>query len=291
MACDLYSLAAATSLKRKNLANTVIYDAREVYTELPTVTGKPLAKAFWKRVENRGLRRTDIVVSTGPHDVQAILNVHGFIPRTVLVRNMPWREEVRRDRTLLAEFRIPFESIVLVYVGGLQIGRGLQQIIHALRSLTQELALLLIGAGTEQAALQRIVEEHGLGDRVRFAGARPADQAMRIAAACDVGIALIEPISRSYELALPSKLFEYMIAGLPVISSRLQQVVELFPSEPWLSYADPADSTSIVQAIREAVQRSSDTALRQQEKELALSQYHFEHDAVELLKVIEERFA
>jgi starch synthase len=291
IACDLYSLAAAAWMKRRGNAQILVYDAREVYTELPTVANKPLYKTIWKGVERRGLGVTDIVTVTGPRDVPAIFNVHRFLSRTVLIRNLPWRDSsLQRDRGLLQKFGIEASSRVLIYVGGLQAGRGLDSLIRAMSELPADTQLLLVGDGVLRVALESLVAENNLQNRVLFAGAVPADEALRIAAACDVGIALVEPISRSYELALPSKLFEYMMVGLPVVSTRLIQVTELFENETWITFIDKIDPASIASAVTNAL-NSVTEANRQREKELALVEYHFEHDAVDLLKVIENYLA
>ncbi|MDZ7765466.1 MAG: glycosyltransferase [Melioribacteraceae bacterium] len=50
---------------------------------------------------------------------------------------------------------------------------------------------------------------------------------MNYTAAADVGVCLIENISISYYHALPNKLFEYIMAGIPVISSSLPQMKKI----------------------------------------------------------------
>jgi len=278
-------------MKRRGKAKILVYDAREVYTELPTVANKPLYKTVWKRVERRGLRETDIVTVTGPRDVPAIFNVHRFIPRTVLIRNLPWRDpNLQRDRGFLSGFGVNDSSKVLIYVGGLQLGRGLESLIRSIARLSDSIQLLLVGDGVLRPSLDLLVTENNLQNHVRFTGPLPAEEALKIAAACNVGIALVEPISRSYELALPSKLFEYMMVGLPVVSTRLIQVTELFEKEPWIHFTDNLDPASIATAITKALNSSTEVNQRR-EKELALTEYHFEHDAVQLLEVIEKHLA
>ena len=46
-------------------------------------------------------------------------------------------------------------------------------------------------------------------------------------AAADVGLSLIENISLSYYYALPNKLFEYIMAEVPVVVSNLPQMAEV----------------------------------------------------------------
>jgi len=289
MACDLFSLSSAASMKRRGRAPLLIYDAREVYTELPGVARKPVAKWIWKRLERRGLAATDFLLVTGPRDVQAICDVHHFLPRPVLVRNLPWRDpNIPHEKDILIQYDIPSEAKSLVYVGGLQEGRGLEKLLRAIPTLSLEgIHLLLIGNGLLRSHLEAVVSELGLASSVHFAGALPSEEALRIAAACDAGICLIEPISRSYELALPSKLFEYMMCGIPVVSSRLEQVTDLFEKEVWISFVDVNNPKSIRQGIETALAHSRNAALRERERSLALTEFHFEHDAESLFAVLD----
>jgi len=53
------------------------------------------------------------------------------------------------------------------------------------------------------------------------------NELLNYTAAADVGLSLIEDISLSYHYALPNKLFEYIMAEIPVIVSNLPQMVEI----------------------------------------------------------------
>ena len=290
LACDLYSLSAAAWMRRHGQATLAIYDAREVYTELPSVAQKPFVKMMWKRLERHGLAVADVIVVTAPHDLQAILDVHGFVPRSVLVRNMPWRDTTLvRNRSLLERYSIPTDAKVFVYIGGLQQGRGLSQFILSMKG--EEFHFLVIGDGDLRASLQLLVESSGVADRVHFAGAIGSDEAMIIAAACDVGVVLVEPLSKSYELALPSKVFEYMMAGLPILASEMRHVRELFSNEEWIVFADVANEDSIRNDIQSVLALTGRSDLREAERTLALDRYHFEADAAQLLALVESKLS
>lgn len=284
MACDLYSLSAAAWMRGNGRAAHLIYDAREVYTELPAVAGKPIRRAIWRRLQRKGLAKTDLMIVTAPHDLQAILNVHSFVPRSLLIRNLPWKNEaLTKDRAHLAAYGIPVDSKVVVYVGGLQQGRGLEASIASIKSI--QVLLLLIGDGAIRDSLEKCAIAEGVSDRVHFAGAMPSNKALEIAAACDAGLVLVEPISKSYELALPSKLFEYMMAGLPVVTSRMQHVLELFEGQPWIEFVDITPD-SIRVGITKVLERPQPSEASQLERQLALDQYHFETDAAPLLALL-----
>jgi glycosyltransferase involved in cell wall biosynthesis len=56
---------------------------------------------------------------------------------------------------------------------------------------------------------------------VHWLGAVPYDTLHALTCGADVGLCLIEPVSMSYEYALPNKLFEYMMARVPCLATDL----------------------------------------------------------------------
>lgn len=287
LACDLYSLSAARVMRQRGHAAKLIYDSREVYVELPAVAKRPLRRAIWKGIESRGLQHTDRIIVTAPHDLQAILDVHGFVPQSTLIRNLPWKKERIDERSeALRTLGIPEHAKTIVYLGGLQVGRALPALVEAIKELNAH--LLLIGDGALRSTLEQIVAQEGLTQRVHFSGAMSSDAALDLAAACDAGLVLVEPISKSYELALPSKLFEYMMLGLPIVTNRMQHVVEILGEQPWLSYVEVNNMESIVAGISHALTIDGDA--RNAERDLALKQFHFEAEATPLLQLLSDRY-
>jgi glycosyltransferase involved in cell wall biosynthesis len=275
----LYSLRAAASAKQNGKAKRLFYDARELYTELPTVAGKPLKKWYWKRWERKGLKQTDLVIVTAPDDAEAIQNVYGFLPESILVRNLPKREELKSNNYLREYFSIPAEEKIFVYIGGSQKERGLSKMIDAVSVLQNEAAFVMIGDGPIKEELQKVVNQMHLQENVFFHPSINSERTIEILASADIGISLIEQHSKSYELGLPSKVFEYMLAGLPVISSPLKQVKDLFDRTEGILFADPADSSELFHASKKAIELSSDSKLRNRIHSEAYKNFTFETDA------------
>ncbi|MDX1700370.1 MAG: hypothetical protein R3250_07115, partial [Melioribacteraceae bacterium] len=70
-------------------------------------------------------------------------------------------------------------------------------------------------------------------------------------AGADLGLALIENISISYYYALPNKLFEYIMAGVPVLSSNLPQMKIIIDTYGVGRYADPENKGEIISLLKE----------------------------------------
>jgi glycosyltransferase involved in cell wall biosynthesis len=275
--CDLYSSYAAAKQKKNAL---LLYDAREVYASLPTTEHKPLVRGFWKRWERQGLSQTDIVVTTAPLDGEAIRQIHSFLPANVVVKNMPMlrQQQVAPSKSLREHFGIPHSKKIIVYVGGLQFGRGLEASIRAVRSLP-DVALVLIGDGVLIGELKELARREGLSGSVFFYGPAASDDVIALLTGADLGISLIERTSGSYRLALPSKVFEYLHAGIPVVSSPLIQVKACINGRPYIVYADENSDIDITNAIRQGLHLSENIELRKQILEDADKEFVFEHDA------------
>ncbi|MFI5263440.1 MAG: glycosyltransferase [Candidatus Kapaibacterium sp.] len=276
--CELYSLRAASELKKEKKSKQLIYDARELYSELPSVAANPFKKWYWKRWERKGLAQTDLVIVTAPDDADAIKHVHNILLQCVVIRNLPIREKLIPNNYLRDYFSIPAEKKIFVYVGGLQKDRGLGKVISVMASFAKRADLILIGEGPLQSDLAREVIRLGLQKNVFFHPAINSEKIIEVLTSADLGISLIEQHSKSYELALPSKIFEYMHAGLPVISSPLKQVKDLFHSTEGVVFADPDDSAEISVAFEKAMVISADPNIRNRIRERMAKGYTFETD-------------
>lgn len=284
-ACDLYSLSTARKLKLKGQTKNVIYDARELYTELPTVASRIAVKLFWKLSEKRGLSCTDRIIATAPLDADAIKNVHGFLPRSVLVRNLPEPSpEYKKNSYLRDKYAIGNKKI-LVYAGGIQKDRGLEEMIEAMKELQGQFSFVMIGNGLLLSNLEEKIKTNDLASSVYFHQATDSDELLPILASADIGLALINTTSGSYELALPSKVFEYFQAGLPVLSSKMKQVIDLFPNERMIKFVD-STTHDILEGLKELSPLVSDPVVSQEISERINSSFTFDSDAHSLLSFL-----
>ncbi len=289
-ACELYSLNAAANSKKERGAGKLFYDSRELYTELPSVTKTFLKKWYWKKWERKGLQQTDLVIVTAPDDADAVRKVHGFLPPNVLVRNLPKKEELKPNSYLRNLYAIPLEKKIFVYVGGLQQERGLEKMIDAISLMKEKAVFVIIGEGSSKEHLQLKCRELNLEGNIFFHPSIESGKVIEVLNSADVGVSLIEQNSKSYALALPSKVFEYMLAGLPVISSPLKQVKDLFNSTDGILFVDPYKSDELLSVCQRAIIMSSDIELKTKIYVDTYNHYTFDVDAVSLQNLLVSTF-
>lgn len=99
--------------------------------------------------------------------------------------------------------------------------KGHAVLLEGLAPLDVPFQATLVGDGPERPALEAMAGRLGLDDRVRFAGALPADETLALYGDADV---FCLP---SFAEGLPVVLMEAMAAGVPVIASRTSGTPEL----------------------------------------------------------------
>ncbi len=203
---DLDTLPAgcfATLLRRKRR----VFDAHEYFTEVPEVTHRTVVKSIWQTVARICLPwyRHAYTVGQGLAD---IFEKEYGLPFAV-IRNVP----VTRN----APIEQKEQPFILLYQGALNEGRGIETALEALQYLP-EVHLWLAGEGDLSEALRRRSQELGLDDKVRFLGyIKPAELPYYTSQAW-LGINLLENKGLSYYYSLANKYFDYIQAGVPMLT-------------------------------------------------------------------------
>jgi glycosyltransferase involved in cell wall biosynthesis len=140
---------------------------------------------------------------------------------------------------------------LVVYVGGLMPGRGLEQMIDAL-PLLPEVRLRAVGPGAPRYRAGLLARARGAGvlDRVELCRPVAPGDVKEVLAEAGVGLCLIQPVCRSYELSLPNKLFEYAAAGVPVLASDLPVIGTLVRREGLGEVAPAGDPHAIAASLQ-----------------------------------------
>ena len=225
IASDLYSMIPAAQTKN-NLPVKIIYDSREIYTQLASLINKPITQTIWSWYEKTYISQVDVLLVTAEIDQKYLTALYNH-PNMIIMKNLPGDCFVNNLQNNLKKMLcLSDEQKILLYQGKLHNGRGIRFVIQCISHI-QDAVLVLIGDGPMKAQYLKTAKRYKIEDRIFFVDAVPYEELATFASNAYIGLSLIQPISKSYEHALPNKLFEYAASGLPVICSNLQAMKEM----------------------------------------------------------------
>jgi glycosyltransferase involved in cell wall biosynthesis len=226
LASDLYALPLAARMKKKS-GGKLFYDSREIYSALGSLSNNAAKQKFQNMIEKYYVSSVDEMIVSGEMDAEYLTKYFAHSLPYHIIMNLPPKTQVERTNFLREHFALPPETRIVLYQGALMGGRGIEQLIDAIQ-LVQNSVLVIVGAGPNEQIFRNEVYKLGLDSKILFFGEVPYEQLPRITASADLGTALFQAISLSYQLALPNKLFEYFMAGVPVLASDLPAMRKVY---------------------------------------------------------------
>lgn len=221
---DLYSLPIGILFKN-NFKSKLIYDSRDIYSALGPLYQHPFKQIVIANIEKLLIHKVDEIIVSGVADRDYLKNYFKHnIPYHVIL-NLPPYKPIVKSNMIREKYQIPENYIILVYQGMILPGRGLAPAINALPFINNAV-LCIIGEGKYRTYLENLAKSLNVADRVIFCGTMNYDELHQWTSSADIGLSLIEKISKSTELALPNKLFEYCRAGIPTIATNLPAMSE-----------------------------------------------------------------
>lgn len=181
------------------------------------------------------LRKADLIFPISKH-MEAELVARGISKTKMMVLPMGVNHELfspqSSDRTTIRERYNLGNAPVIVYVGVISKMRQIDLVIYAFSIIKQHnnaAKLLIVGTGDDKCRLEELAVKLQVSEEVIFTDQVPYFHVPNYIAAADICLSPIPPLP-IYKVSSPTKLFEYMAMGKPIVANKEipehQQVLE-----------------------------------------------------------------
>jgi glycosyltransferase involved in cell wall biosynthesis len=264
------------------LGKKIIYDVHEHVSadlqEKEWLKTKELAGKLYGWLEKIAMKRFAFVLAEQSYEklytgkVKNYATVQNFAPLDVL--------KPKPDTTV--------KSDKLLFVGMLGARRGLPVIMEALHIIKSkyktEIKLICVGTVTHE--VEHILSASpfylSIGEQLVFEGNKPLPEAYNYAEECFAGLALPEDLPNHRE-SYPTKLFEYMAVGLPVICSDFPLYAAIIGKHYCGMAIPPADAEKLTVIILYLYEHPEEARQLGRNGTNAVKQYNWQTEEAKLL--------
>jgi glycosyltransferase involved in cell wall biosynthesis len=253
---ELLVFAPLLWVLKKLYGTKLIYEPHELEVCKTEVQNKPFRRFVIFSLEYILIPIFDITVLVSDSIADFYHDIYGT-SKVFVMQNIPLRppfpqlasaKKSFNNFSLKEHFSISDSVPVFIYQGLLSSSRGVRDIISVFSSQHSS-ALVLMGYGPME---QEILDATQKSSNIYFFPAVPPEAIISVTSSADFGVFFIPSSlnpSRSYKYSMPNKFFEYLMSGLPVVSSSNLVDVASITSEHSLGYLCFPDNISFSRLV------------------------------------------
>jgi glycosyltransferase involved in cell wall biosynthesis len=257
---NMPDILVLSSLIPKALGAKVVLDLHDPMPELMmTIFGAPEENSsvrWMKHLEKWSIGRTDLVVTVNIACKRIFSGRSCSAEKIAVVMNAP-DGQIFPERTAQSDGmpnRAGDKPFVIMYHGSLVERNGLDVAVDALVRVKQAIPNVELRVyGTPSPFLDRVMEQarnKGVQDVVRYLGRKQLEDLIPEIDKCDLGII---PNHRNAftDINTPTRVFEYLAMGKPLIAPSTQGIQDYFSNESLLFF-EPGNSDDLAKQIEYA---------------------------------------
>ncbi len=198
---------------------------------------------------------------------------------------------------LWLQSRIPRDSVqkefagrcIAIHIGVFSKARGWPQLLKSLSLMEyQQLEVVCFGSIYEGSKmLLAEAEQLGVADRIHINKLVPYEQMFDYLLCADIGLMLYQPDIQNHIFAFPMKMYDYMLAGLPVIGPNFAIEVEpVIRQEKCGLLMNTADPRQIAESLDWLCEnRNLSREMGQRGRQAVVRHYNWEKEAAKLINI------
>lgn len=222
---DLSTLLECFIASRVN-DSKLVYDSHEVNAISKNV--KSVGNIYNKISEKILIKKTNGVITVNEFIAQLLKKEYDLKQKPIDLLNLPdkrYYDDIENIEENKEYIMLPdFEKKYIIYQGFIRQKRGLFELVKSFHYLDNSYQLLIVGNGPMKEDLETYVEKKQLENQIAFRGYVDYQNLINVTKEADVGIISGKGTNEgkiNYDrfYGSPNKLFEYIVAGIPVITN------------------------------------------------------------------------
>jgi glycosyltransferase involved in cell wall biosynthesis len=212
---SLMALPLAIFIKKfVNKKIKIIYDCHEYETERDNMSY--LKKFLFKKIEKIFIKYCNYTITVSNSIMNEYKKLYN-IKSIQCIYNTPFLSEYKISNVFRKKFKINSDHKIFLYQGGFSKARGILKYIEVFKQLKDfKCCLVLMGYGS---LLKEVKEAAKNNNNIFFQDPVSLDEIQKYTSSADYGLNITENTCLSRYYALPNKLFEYVMARIPIIVS------------------------------------------------------------------------
>ncbi|HEX2274925.1 MAG TPA: glycosyltransferase family 4 protein [Acidimicrobiales bacterium] len=198
-------------------------------------------------IEREVAQRADLVAAVSERAAEMAVEAGAPAERVLVVPNGVDVSAVPPPR-----WPVPRRSsgeAVVGWIGSFGPWHGADVLIRSLLSLPLGIRLLLVGDGIGKPACEALAAALGVAERIEWTGRVPNEIALRRLSECDVLASPHVPLADTPFFGSPTKIFEYMALGRPIVASSLEQLSQVLEDARTARLVRPGSPEELAVAI------------------------------------------
>ena len=217
---DLPMLPIGTKWCKANPHAKLVFDSHELYEEVSQMSS--MMRRIWQRVLRRNASKVNAFITVNDSIAGEHAKRYPALPPAVVIKNATIVDGKPLVRTNLIHDAADLNTgdRVLLYQGGFAPHRGLESLIESAAQMPEPWVLVMMGWGNIESNLKDLankVDPHG--KRIRFIPPAPHAELKSWTSGGDLGVIPYENTCLNHWYCSPNKLWEYPIAGVPMLVS------------------------------------------------------------------------
>lgn len=288
---DHHCLNLGYTVKQDSPNIKLIYDAHEflagwpLWRDINGFINRLKGRVVYNKMvtlEQQAIHSCDLVLTVSDSIAEAMINDMDLGHKPQVVRNIPPKFEHTRSSYFHEYFGLSDKTKVLLHSGNIYHSPSRMNMLLRVVKEFNNLALVFVGDSPSVKQFERKTNQ----TNVYFHPYPPQEEFYNLLPAANFGLVYTwKPTWKSHWLSLPNRIFEYSLAGLPIIATSQPEFKKLGEQFGHIAFFKGDNADSLHKAIEVAIEKE---AVFAQNANQIGTKLNWESEAEKLLKLYEK---